>query len=221
MRLILISVALCAGLTACQPKTAQEAAQAASAEAAASAWALECAPPFGPDADKASLKAHFGAANVVDESVPGPEGSQFAATVIFPRDPTKRLEVIWQDEAAQKRIGDAATYREGADWTLIGGVKIGSSLEDVRKANGKPFVISGFGWDYGGYVVDWGGGAFGENDAGCHVSVRFEMGAGAPEKAALAASGDGVQLSSDAAETKALGAYVTRIAIGYPAQQAP
>jgi hypothetical protein len=38
-------------------------------------------------------------------------------------------------------------------------VSLGTSLRDLERTNGRPFVLTGFGWDYGGGVVDWRGGA--------------------------------------------------------------
>jgi hypothetical protein len=33
-----------------------------------------------------------------------------------------------------------------------------SALRQLRKLNGKPFVLLGIGWDYSGTVVSWEGG---------------------------------------------------------------
>jgi hypothetical protein len=45
------------------------------------------------------------------------------------------------------------------------------SLGEVEIANGGPFTLYGFAWDYGGTVSDWQGGALGTGD--CLVNVRF------------------------------------------------
>jgi uncharacterized protein (DUF1684 family) len=212
MRIVSLAVILCAALGACSPKSASQ----------SEAFTLSCAAPFGAEANKASITGQFGVRNVRDETVPGPEGSEFPATVLFPSDEAKRLEIIWQDEASQSGIGDASINREGSVWALPGGVKIGSSMADVEKANGKPFLVGGFGWDYGGYATEWNGGAFDADAAtGCRISIRFEPKQDAPEKELLAASGDGVKVSSASPEARALEPRVTRISIGYPVREAP
>ncbi len=37
--------------------------------------------------------------------------------------------------------------------TLDNGVKIGTTLSELVKLNGKPFTFTGFDWDYGGYAI--------------------------------------------------------------------
>ena len=39
--------------------------------------------------------------------------------------------------------------------------------------NGRPFKLCGFGWDYGGWVSDWDGGAFAPAE-GCMTRVRVQ-----------------------------------------------
>lgn len=48
--------------------------------------------------------------------------------------------------------------QKGTDWKTIGGVTVGSTLEDVENANGTGLSFKGFGNDYGGVVTEWYGG---------------------------------------------------------------
>jgi hypothetical protein len=48
----------------------------------------------------------------------------------------------------------------------VAGVTIGSSLAEVRKVNGKPFLVDDFDSDAGGFVRNWKGGALGPALAG-------------------------------------------------------
>src|SRR5689334_10319208 len=64
---------------------------------------LACSGPFARDADRAALVARFGADNVRDEDVGGAEGDTVSATVLYPDDPKRRLEVTWWDEAGHRR----------------------------------------------------------------------------------------------------------------------
>jgi len=55
------------------------------------------------------------------------------------------------------------TSNPGSHWTEAGtGVRVGTSLGELNRLNGRAFEFSGFDWDfdwdYGGYVSDWKGG---------------------------------------------------------------
>ncbi|MDH3651474.1 MAG: hypothetical protein OEQ53_17460, partial [Saprospiraceae bacterium] len=54
-------------------------------------------------------------------------------------------------------------------WKTDLGVGIGSSLKNVESINGKPFLVSGFGWDYAGTTFDWKRGSITEK-----LVVTFE-----------------------------------------------
>src|SRR5262245_43293282 len=49
----------------------------------------------------ASLASSYGAANVVEQTLPGVEGESYLATIIYPNDPTRRLEIVWRDNATK------------------------------------------------------------------------------------------------------------------------
>lgn len=55
----------------------------AGAAAAQEPQHLECAGPFAKDATAESLASVFGAANVVNQTIDGPEGTTMEATLVF------------------------------------------------------------------------------------------------------------------------------------------
>jgi len=173
---------------------------AAEAGAADSSFVLGCGAPFTRDATPATLAAVFGRANVVPETIDGPEGEPMNVTAIFPTDPERRIEVSFANEEERTDLV-AVTVRDHASlWRGQGGYSFGDGIEAVEKANGGPFAVSGFEWDYGGFVTDWKGGKLKEA-GGCATTVRF-----APEAAEVAPTitGDGVNLmSNDPAVRKA------------------
>ena len=187
---------------------------------------LSCAAPFAKDASEASLKAAFGAENVEYKAVPGPEGTESQATVIFPNDTSRMVTVMWGDEATRTKPvaitiqADFLADPDGADpwkteilWQTAQGLRIGSSLEDVEKANGKPFQMGGFGWDYGGYAMGWEDGVLGAIEGGCSLSVRFTPTA----DTGPGASGD-MQALSNTPDMIAAKPRVTEITFGYPVE---
>ena len=56
------------------------------------------------------------------------------------------LSVVWSDEEASKPRRITAL---GPGWTAPEGVRVGMTLQEVEELAG-PFLIAGFGWDYGG-----------------------------------------------------------------------
>jgi hypothetical protein len=204
------------------------AADAAAPAAATGAQTLTCDAPFNKDTTEESLIAAFGKDNVEYKSVPGAEGMETNATVIFPNDPSKMLTVFWWDEDKRSRpaaVTVQADYAADPDgmnpwktdvqWQTAEGVKIGSDIAAVEKANGKPFKISGFGWDYGGFAVSWEEGALDAAQRnGCNLLMRF---APQGEQTPDGAQGD-VELMSDAKDVIASKPRVTEFSISYPSE---
>ncbi len=101
---------------------------------------------------------------------------------------------------------------EGATHWTIAGLKLGSSLADVIKANGGKFEISGFEWDYGGYITNLKGGKLSSLEGGCMVTIRFNPPEGKEVPSAL--SGEKSIASSDAKLAK-LNPRVSDIQLGW------
>lgn len=214
-----LRTALLAGLALAAPAFAADAAPA-------EAKTLTCAAPFDKDTTEADLVAAFGQENVEYKTVPGAEGMETNATVIYPNDPARQLTVYWWDEDKRARPAsvsvqaDYAADPDGNDpwktevlWRTAEGLGIGSTVAEAQAANGKPFKISGFGWDYGGYAVGWEGGALdAANRDGCNLLMRFSpQGEETPD----GALGD-VELMSDAPEVAASNARVVEFSVSYP-----
>lgn len=214
-----------AALLAVLPAAAETVAPAAPPTSPAEVQTLACEGPFAADSSEARLKEAFGDANVTFKVVPGPEGTELNATVVFGDDPARMLTVYWMDEEKRQGIGSVEVQADwSADpeaydpwkreilWQSAEGIRIGSPIEDVEKANGRPFLLSGFDWDYGGYANSWEGGALEPKPGGCILSVRF---ASSAADAPQSVSGD-VSLKSDAADVRAAKPRVTQFSIGYP-----
>lgn len=110
------------------------------------------------DATEATLRARFGAATVVTDSVYVGEGLSELGTILFPEDSTRRLAIVWEDTAARAR--PAYVYLSGTNtaWRLYPGVGIGTDLKTLEIMNGRPFRLSGFAWDYSGTTGGFEGG---------------------------------------------------------------
>jgi hypothetical protein len=136
--------------------------------------AVACTGPFAKGATHASLVKAFGTKNVAVQRVGIGEGETVTASVIFPRDPARRIEVLWIDE---KRRRNPSEIRTGiaAAWRTEHGIRRGMPLAEVEARNGRPFELWGFGFDYGGTTLDWKGGALEKQAGGCTLTLRFTM----------------------------------------------
>jgi hypothetical protein len=135
---------------------------------------LECSGLFGGDTSHAALVKAFGEANVVYKAIDRPQGSTGHATILFERNPERRLIVEWRDEAARAKpiyFG----VNNPSQWIGPLGVKIGTGIEEAEKLNGKVFRLNGFGWDLGGNAqFDRKDGKFGNLPGGCQFGFTFE-----------------------------------------------
>jgi len=212
----MIAIAALAALCACgrqAPEGAKPGGEtttaAATTAAAPGALELSCAAFAG--ATGASLEQRFGAANVVQQNIPGAEGEEAPGTVLFPNDAARRVEIMWNDtpgRTSPASITISGVQGQRSQWTGPHGLVLGESMTDVERANGGAFVLYGFEWDYGGTVTDWRGGALAPQD-NCHVHVGFQ-----PSGDAGRASGDSA-FRSDSTEMRNAHPYVSIIGVSF------
>ncbi len=124
----------------------------------------------------------FGARNVALRSVGIGEGETVTASVIFPRDEARRIEVLWIDETRRRNPSEIRTGVEST-WRTEHGIRRGMTLGEIEALNGRPFKLYGFGFDYGGTSLDWNGGALATQAGGCTLTLRFTMREGADNAA--------------------------------------
>jgi hypothetical protein len=117
--------------------------------------------PIDAQASEAKLVESFGAANVKRESFEVEPGVAIPATIVFADDPTRRAMVLWRDET---RTGPESVVIRGerSVWRTDRGITLGTPLATLRRINGRPLTLIGFGSDVGGTVLDNGGGALAE-----------------------------------------------------------
>jgi len=172
--------------------------------------AITCSSPVAPNDNAKSLTQRYGKDAIVQE-LPGAEGETYKGLVLLPRAADRRIEVSFTDDAMKRATGLTIRDKAKASRWNLSGITIGSSLAEAQKANGRPFLVSGFDWDYGGFVADWKGGALGRMEGGCRVMMRFGKETGAPRNL----SGDGVKVASDNVSLVKWGPVVTEIGIGF------
>jgi hypothetical protein len=189
---------------------------------------MNCGAPVAWDATEDMLKSKYGPDNVVHRDVGGPEGTELFATVVNEKTPGQTFTVVWADDA--KRANPQSII-VGAQWddetgkmkgapvfSTEEGLKAGMTIEEVEKINGKPFKLSGFGWDYGGTPQSFEGGRLQQaEDAKCWLSMTFATTA---EDAPASVMGD-KEIVSNAKDVLAAKPVVAEFTLSYMRPEAP
>ncbi|HKC33800.1 MAG TPA: hypothetical protein VKC16_10080 [Xanthobacteraceae bacterium] len=173
---------------------------------------VACSGVFAKDSSHLKLAQSFEAKNIEFGAVPGPEGTSLNASILYGGDPKRRLEVLWQNEAARSDVSLIVITGQ-SQWSAPKGLRLGLALAALEKLNGKPFKLSGFDQPDGGSVLDWQGGALAVPPGGCKVGLRLAPDPKAPQGALAAAAGKEF-LSTDAA-MRAAKPVVAEIVLGY------
>jgi hypothetical protein len=173
---------------------------------------INCSGPFAHDSSHIRLAQVFGAQNVTFTEVDGPANSKLMASVLFPKDARRRLEVLWSNEGA--RTGTQVIAINGqSGWIGPRGLKLGMPLSALEKLNAKPFKLTGFG-DSGSTVADWQGGALSSLPGGCKVGLRLSADRRATDEQRKRVA-DAQELESNDAGVRAVRPAVKEILIGY------
>lgn len=173
---------------------------------------IACSGIFGKDSSHIKLATYVGSDNISWGQVDGPEGSKLDATILYPRDPRRRLEVLWNSEASRSDT-QLIVINGQSTWIAPKGLKLGMTLAALEKANGRPFSLKSFGGETGGTVTSWEGGALSTLPGGCKVGMRLAPDPKAPPPGEAIAGGK--DIASNLPALKAVAPKVAEIIIGY------
>lgn len=176
---------------------------------AVSANKIDCLTPVHVGDTYQSLAVAYGN-NAQLGMIPGAEGTESRGLLLYAMVPSRKLYISFWD-AAMRHVSRIEPADRAVAWTGPEGIHVGSTLDYVEKVNGKPFTISGFGWDYGGYAADFKGGRLEHLSGGCSISLRFDSDI-LPE----GVSGDGVMVESNDPRLKDAKPKVVEMSFGWP-----
>ncbi|MGD0023581.1 MAG: hypothetical protein ABSC37_02990 [Xanthobacteraceae bacterium] len=172
---------------------------------------VACSGPFAKDSGMLALALAFDSRNVIFTEI-DVSGSKVGTSILFPKDPKRRLEVWWSNP---NRTGTYLILINGqSTWTGPGGLRLGLTLEQLEKLNNKPFKLKGFDKDNIATVSDWDGGALATLPGGCKSGVSLSAGPKAAADAVSALPADHDYGSADPA-MRAVKPTVSEVLIGY------
>jgi len=175
--------------------------------------------PIDAQASEAKLVELFGAPNVAREPFEVEPGVTVPATIVFASDPARRAIVLWRDET---RSGPESVLIRGerSVWQTDKGITLGTPLATLRRINGKPLTLIGFGSEVGGTVLDNGGGALTELGApekgervGRTLVLRVEPDPSQRDSAAYQQAIGDVELSSESDAMRTLNPRVFQLMV--------
>ena len=175
-----------------------------------SALVIACSGAFARDSHHLKLTMTYDPKNVDFGEVDAGPGKSMAS-IIYPHDPKRRLEVWWADMDKRKDLYLIA-INGSSTWTGPGGLRLGLSLAELEKL--KPFKLRGFDRDRAAAVSDWDQGALAALSGGCKAGVILSAEAKAPAEVLAALPADREFSSADDA-VRAVRPSVTEILIGY------
>lgn len=118
--------------------------------------------PIDAAASEARLVELFGARNVSRESFEVEPGVALPATVLFASDPSRRAVLLWRDPETRTGPESVLIRGERSVWRTDKGITLGTPLATLRRINGRPLTLLGFGSDVGGTILEGDGGALTE-----------------------------------------------------------
>lgn len=164
--------------------------------------------PMTANTTRDKLVELYGAENVADTDYPIGEGETVAASIIF-SGTSREATIIWAPDKKNAKVDRVVIA--GEQWLLPAGIRPGDELAEVEEINGAPFMIYGFGWDYGGVGYFKGG----RLDRKAQIWFRPSVEEGPDYEKVI---GDSLFNSSDEAMRK-VDPRVTEVAIVFSAQK--
>ncbi len=194
------------------PAAASAAALPRAGAALANAHVVACSGVFSKDSSHLRLAMTFDSRNVTFTDVDGDNGAKVPASVLFPNDPKRRLEIWWANPAARNQTY-LIVINGKSIWAGPGGLKLGLTLAQLEKLNHKAFKVKGFDKDGIATVSDWDGGTLATLSGGCKSGMSLKADPKATE--AVAALSADKEYSSADPELRAAKPTVSEILIGY------
>jgi hypothetical protein len=173
---------------------------------------IACSGVFARDSSHAKLAAAYLSRNVAFTQVDA-SGGKVMASVLFAKDPKRRLEVWWSKPATRTDT-HLIVINGQSDWIAPGELHLGLTLAELEQLNGKPFKLLGFAKDGVATLSDWNGGRLAALPGDCKIGVSLRADPKAPASALSSAPADRAFSSSDST-LRAANPSVSEILVAY------
>jgi hypothetical protein len=140
--------------------------------ATAKSDSVACNGAFARDSSHSKLAMAFQSRNVAFTQVDGPSGAKIMATVLFAKEPKRRLEVWWTNQASRSDT-HLIVINNASTWSAPGQLRLGLTLSQLEQINGKPFKLTGFDKNNVATLTDWNGGNLSLVPGGCKVGISL------------------------------------------------
>jgi hypothetical protein len=157
-----------------------------------------CNGVFGRDSSHAKLATIYRSRNVAFTQVDAASGAKVMASVLFAKEPKRRLEVWWSKPATRTDTHLIVINGE-SDWIAPGEIRLGLTLAQLEKLNGKSFKLLGFNKDHVATLSDWNGGQLAVLAGGCKLGISLRADPKTSASALAAAPADRAFSSGDSA----------------------
>lgn len=174
--------------------------------------AVTCDGAFAKDSSHRKLALAFGSQNVAYTQVDA-DTSIKLASVLFPKDPKRRLEVWWSDPDGRSDT-HLIVINGQSNWSAPGGLTLGLGLAQLEDLNGKPFKLIGFNKEKVAVATDWDGGKLAALPGGCKLGISLRADPTASPASVGALPADREYTSADSA-LRAVNPTVSEILVGY------
>jgi hypothetical protein len=183
--------------------------------------------PLTASTGRADLDRIFGVSQVTDRAIDTGDGSVRAGTIVHPSDASESLGILWVDDSRTRPDQVILCYGRISGpcrWHTVSGIGIETSLQELEKANGRPFLVLGFERDFAGTVLSWQGGNLAREFEGRgRLVLRLSPKSGEElarlltpeEEAAILAD----RIASDHPAIRKVNPVVNRILFVFPAQR--
>jgi hypothetical protein len=180
--------------------------------------------------EKGSINAHttrqylvhmYGAANVVDRDADVGEGEIEPETVLFPKNPERRIEILWKNPDKRAQPASASIRGTASRWHAVHGISLGTTLTELQRINGRPFRFDlvGDGTDMAHDEISWHGGALEKYFQG-DGTVTLHL-VGTPTHATARKGPHDFGGESDTPEIQNLNLYIDEVTWVFPPQAQP
>jgi hypothetical protein len=174
---------------------------------------VACSGVFARDSSHAKLASAFQSRNVAFTQVDASSGAKVMASVLYAKDPKRRLEVWWSKPASRSDT-HLIVINGQSDWIAPGELHLGLTLAELEKLNGKPFKLTGFDKDRVTTLSDWNGGQLATPAGGCKVGISLRADSKTPGSTLSGLPADRSFTSSDEA-LRAANPTVSEILVAY------